>query len=42
MLGEEKKYKYLEILEVNIIKQAEINEKNNKRVPQKNEKTSQK
>ena len=39
-LGEKKNYKYLGILEANTIKQAEMKEKNNKKVSQTNEKTS--
>ena len=35
-------YSYLGILEVNTIKQAEMKEKNKKKEPQKNEKTSRK
>ena len=41
MLGEKKNYKYLRILEADIIKRVAMKErKNKKRVPQKNEKTS--
>ena len=40
MLGEKENYKYLEILKVNTIKQAEMIEKILKRVSQENKKTT--
>ena len=39
-LEEKEKYKYLGVLESDTIKQTKMKEKNKKRVPQKNEKTT--
>ena len=41
-LGEKKNYKHLGTLVVDTIKYAEIKEKNYKRIPQENEKTTRK